>query len=162
MNYRISSLSWSWSLVPGKTLWGTVIRTSGPCLELALTVGEPQKPFPLPVHPAPRGTLVNTAHQPWGQLACKISLVRGLLKKGGGLNSKSRLCESSAILIAKRAQVPGATFKLTGNMKEFYCLQKIKNKKFKWWIDPQWRFYIIMDCYVMKNNELERGIYRGF
>lgn len=34
------------SLGPDQTLRGTVIRTSGPCLEPVLTVGEPQHPFP--------------------------------------------------------------------------------------------------------------------
>lgn len=142
------------SLGADQTLQGTVIRTSGPCLEPALMVGELQHPFPSTGSPAPRRPLVNTARQPRGQLACKTSLVRGLLERGGGLNSKSRLCESSAILIAKRAQVPGVPFRLSGNIKEFHCLQK------KWWNNaPRW-LYIIMWCYNLKNNKQARGIYR--
>lgn len=30
---------------PDQTLWGTVLRTSDPCLEPVLTAGEPQHPF---------------------------------------------------------------------------------------------------------------------
>lgn len=64
-------------------------------------------PFPLPVYLDLRGPLVNTAHKPWGQLACKISLVSGLPQRKGGLNSKRPLCKSSATLIVKRALVLG-------------------------------------------------------
>lgn len=142
-------------LKPDQTLQGTVIRTSGPCLEPALMVGEPQHPFPSAGSPAPRGPLVNTARQPRGQLACKTSLVRGLLERGGGLNSKSRLCESSAILIAKRAPVPGVPLRLSGNIKAFHCVQKKK-----WGNNaPRW-LYVIMWCYNLRNNKQARGVYR--
>lgn len=51
--------------------------------------------------------------------------MEGLLERGGGLNSKSRLCESSAILISNRAQIPGVLFRLSGNIKRFIvCYSK--------------------------------------
>lgn len=79
--------------------------------------------------------------------------MRGLLERGGGLNSKGRFHESSAILISNRAQIPGVPFRLSGNIKEF-------KKKRKDGGNNAQCFYTIMWCYHMKNKEQASNICR--
>lgn len=79
--------------------------------------GEPQHPFPSIGSSGSQRTAGKHCTSTPRPISLQDQLGERPAARGVGLNSKSRLCESSVTLITKRAKFPGVRFKLSGKYK---------------------------------------------